>query len=587
MNYEQQKSWALLISFYRFYPDYWYDLIRSKNARYKLELPNRIMLRVFARFRNTYITGARGLTKTTTVVQSKSHDGVFFPGEKIRYCAPCQKQSARLASQAFADLERDYPIAASYWNKNNDRDAMFRITTNYGSEFTMYAPRGDNSSAIVGEEIAQEGEDGFDMETFEADISPTCRLDRKIHGVNDRTHINLKESYISNASSRQNKAFYKYRQAALDDMKNGDKYDGIALDISWVSALLCNLRTIEYYKKERKKLSPENWLREMCVRYMGAGENPLIPDGQILSARTLNCAEFRHCGDPEAIYIVSHDVSYADGRKNAQCADIVLKLTPFDDDEKQDSYKKQVVYTDAYSPLTDFEQAKKIKRLWAKYCLNGGKGTYLVIDAQAYGTAIVEELVKPSTDGLPNIRTMNNDPLFTNIEQKNALPILYAMKATGRGGKDPDGDMIQYAQHEFEHGNIQLLTSNLYDGVENFKSLHNIKDDNSDYIIASPYRHTEQLCQQISNLKAEVSGFTYREKRKSMQIQRDIWSALKYALRIAQYFEKDLMKDKYKEKNEWAQIAEAFENGTADYSALIKAPTNNIRSKLLANRRTR
>ena len=139
----------------------------------------------------------------------------------------------------------------------------------------------------------------------------------------------------------------------------------------------------------------------------------------------------------------------------------------------------------------------------------------------------MEELVKPSADGLPNIRTMNNDPLFTNIEQKNALPILYAMKATGRGGKDPDGDMIQYAQHEFEHGNIQLLTSNLYDGVENFKSLHNIKDDNSDYIIASPYRHTEQLCQQISNLKAEVSGITHREKRKTMQIQRDISSAIK------------------------------------------------------------
>lgn len=586
---EQQKAWALLISFYRYYPDYWYDLIRSKNARYKLELPNRIMLRAFARYRNVYITGARGLTKTTTVVESKTHDGTFYPGEKIRYCAPSQKQSARLASQAFADLARDYPIAASYWNVNNDRDAMFRITTNYGSEFTMYAPRGDNSSAIVGEEMAQEGEDGFDMETFEADISPTCRLDRKIHGINDRTHINLKEAYISNAASRQNKAFYKYRAAALDEMKNGDKYDGICLDISWVSALLCNLRTIEYYKKERRKLSPENWLREMCVRYVGAGESPLIPDEQVLSSRTARLAEFEHCGDPEAIYIIAHDVSYADGRKNAQCADIVLKLTRFDDEKKADSYRKQVVFADAYSPLPDFEQARKIKRLWSRYCMDGGEGTYLLVDAQAYGTGVVEELIKPTADGLPNLRTMNNDPLFARLEQKGALPVLYAMKATPRGGKDPDGDMIQYAQHEFEHGNVELLTSNLYDGLETFKNYHDIKDDIKDAAIVKPYRFTEQLCQQITNLKAEVSGFTFKERRKSMQIQRDIWSALKYALRLAQYLENSLKKEHYTPKSEWAAIAQSYENGTIPSTPqTARQGATDIRTKLLAgNRRLR
>ena len=63
-DYEKinKKSWALLISFFRYYPDYLLDLLRAKNAEFGLELIQRIMLRVQARYQISYITGARGLT---------------------------------------------------------------------------------------------------------------------------------------------------------------------------------------------------------------------------------------------------------------------------------------------------------------------------------------------------------------------------------------------------------------------------------------------------------------------------------------------------------------------------------------------
>ncbi len=580
---EQKKSAALLISFFRYYPDLFYDVIRSPSAKYKLELPQRLMLRVWARYRNTYITGGRGLTKTFTLQLAKDHDGIFFPGEKIRYVAPSQKQSAKLASDAFKTVSENYPLMASWWNINAERSDMFRITTPYGSEFTMYAPRGDNCSAIVGEEIAAEGEDGFDIENFESDISPTCRLTRKIRGVDDRCHINLKESYISNASSRQNKAYTTYRKNALKDMIHGDKYDGFCMDISWISALLCNLRDISYYKKERKKLTAENWAREMDVRYTGTGDRPMITDEILARSKRLMVMEDRHCGKTEPIYIVSHDVSYVDDKKNAKCADIVVKLTPYKEQYKRDKYRKQVVYADNYPPpKTAYLQAQRLKDLWRRFCCNGAQTTYLVVDTWQYGTEVVEELMKPTSDGSEPLCCINH-MAFTEIEQPDALPVIYPMKAGTRGTNDADGEMIKYAQIEFEQGNVELLTANVLDGIEAYKNSHGIKDNTADGNIAMPYKQTDLLCQQISNLRTKVSGVTLKEERISKAIQRDLWSALKYALRMAQLLEADLKKDKYKPKSDWESVIEGFSKGSQAVSQSNRV--SNTRANLLSLRR--
>ena len=219
-----QKSASLMISLFRFYPDYYADLCRSPNATYKLELAQRVMMRVLARYRNVYITGCRGLTKTYIILLEKMIEGQLYPGEKLRYNAPNQKQAANLATQAFKQISIDYPIIANSWNIRNDREDMFRITTDYGSEFTMYAPRGDNCSQTIAEEIGQETPDPFDMENYEKSVLPTCRIVRYVNQKKDRVHMNLKHSHISNACSKQNPAYTKHRYDALKAMLIKDKY---------------------------------------------------------------------------------------------------------------------------------------------------------------------------------------------------------------------------------------------------------------------------------------------------------------------------------------------------------------------------
>lgn len=578
-----KKSWALLISFFRFYPDYLLDLLRAKNAQFGLELIQRVMLRVQARYNISYITGARGITKTFIVMLSKTTDGVCYPGDSTRYYAPSQKQSAKLASSKFKEIRRNYPILASWWTVKNDREDMFYAVTPYGSEIAMYAPRGDSFSSLVGEEIAQEGSDGFDFEDFEEEVTKGHRDERLVNGKLDRTRVQLKENYISNASSRNNKAYSVYRAAALQAMLYGEKYEGFCMDVSWKTALLCNLRSIAYYKKEKQKTSPEVWAREMEVKYGGSSENPMIPDETLARSRKLTCAEFEHCGDPNAIYVVCYDVADEDGQNNAKCGLSVWKFTEFTIKDKRDKYKAQAVYVDSFAPpTTAFRHYQKLKPIWQRFCMDGGQTTYLLIDCQGgHGKPIVEEFMKPTTDGSRPLACI--DGYHSDLEQPNAVRCIYPMKAGTRGTTDPDGDMIEYARIEFEQGNVELLIPRVLDGIEQYKLRHNIKDDSADSRIIVPYKKTEELCGQIKNLRRVASGTTIKEERKKKSIPRDIWSAAKYGLRLKQKLEADLIKEHNKPTSGWSQEIEKFKSG--QLPTAIPQQQNSARAKLIGLRR--
>lgn len=574
-----QDSAAFLLSFFRAYVDYFCDIFRSPNAEYKLELPQRLMMRIMARNRNVYIQGCRGISKTYCLLLTKMAIGILWTGEVCRYSAPNQKQAAAIAAQAFHQIEKDYPDLAAMWQLRNDRADMFRITSQYGSEISMYAPRGSNAHSVVGEECAQESPEPFDMDAFEKSILPTVRLIRQVNKHKDVTHINLQHTYITNASSEQNRAFSVHRAAVLKDMLFGERGDGYVIDIPWEVAVLGGIRDIAYVKDQKTKLTPENFLREMCARNTGTSESAMITDEVLSRSRQLFCMEDKHCGDENAIYIVCHDVAYEDGQKNAKCGQCVIKLTPFTTASKRGKYRKQVVYVNGFPPPKDtYEHAMQLKRLWRSYCMDGGQPTYLVIDVQGgYGRAVVEMLMRPTLDGSLPLCCYEH-MRYQELEQPHALPIIYPMKSGTRGTEDEEGVMIQYAQLEFEQGNVELLTPRMMDGIEQYKLKHNIKDNGADGRISIPYKKTEELCQQISNLRTKVSGTTLKEERQSKSIQRDIFSALKYGLRLAQRLEDKNTKELAKKESSWddeiarfknGQVPTAIPQGNSDRSRLI------------------
>ena len=79
-------------------------------------------------------------------------------------------------------------------------------------------------------------------------------------------------------------------------------------------------------------------------------------------------------------------------------------------------------------------------------------------------------------DGLPPLCIYDYAD-YRSAELPGALPVIYPVKAGGTGVTDPDFEMIKYAQTQFEHHNVFLLTGNLRDGVEAYKRYHRIQTD--------------------------------------------------------------------------------------------------------------
>lgn len=565
---EETRSEAMIINFFRWFPDYFYDVFESENAEFGMALPERLNLRIFARYHESHITGPRGIGKTYVAVGGDMHDEIFWPGTITRYVGPSFKQIAELASVAFHQIEKNYPAVGGFFSVKSDTKDSFEIATPFGSEFAITNIQGGNCSQIKVEESGQIVYPTFDHATFQTKTLPTKRLRRMVGKRADPLHLDYKIGYITNGSTQQNDDYTKYRAEAIQHMRSGgvDVGNGVrkafACDYSWEMEVLTGIRDMAYVMEIKAQLSPEDWLRQMCGMYTGAADNPIIRDVVLTESKALKVMEERHCGNPDITYVIGYDVSYADGANNAKCALDVVKLEEQRDWKKSDRYKKSLVYLfDCPPPSMDIEQARMLKAYWRRFTMDGGKGAcFIAIDAWQYGKAVVEWLHQDLGDGNPPFSCINHE--FAALEQPGALPVIYAIKATGHAGgvHDPDSEMIRYAELEFEHGNVKLLTTNIYEGVEAYKKAHGIKDDEQNEAIARPYIETKSLCGQISNLIKKVTGSGIGESRLSHRIQRDKWSAFKYALRLAQLLEKENLESKNKIPDDWQEELEKFRN---------------------------
>lgn len=565
-EYGESDSWALLISWFRWYPDRMLDIFRSDDAKYDTELVQRMLLRAFARYQFVTITGSRGMTKTTCVTQYHICQNILWPGTKTSYYGPSYKQQAELAKVAFHDVENDYPALTEHYNVEAESKDTWSISTKFGSNVSINAIRGKNIHDVTAEEFAQSDGFGnsFDFDEYTTVVLYAVRLLHMVQGERDRTYIPYKQRAITSAGSKQNHAF-ETRCNHLRMMRQGKS--AFVMDIPWTVVVLSQMRPYEWAMQRKAESTPDKWMREMESRYSGTAENPIVTDEVLTDCQKLAVMEDRHCckmakcrlAPEDVIYVIGYDVSYAEGKKNAKCAAVVLKLTRQREFLKKDKYLKQVVYVDDWPPPANSTlQARKLKQLWYRYCFEGSE-TYIAIDAWQYGSAVLADLMLDLGDGLAPLCIYEHDSLV-EMEHEGAIPVIYPIKAGGVGLTDPDSEMVRNAELQFDNGNVELLYTNQNEGVEAYKRAHSIRDDYMDHTIAIPYRKTRELVAQIQNLKKVPSGAGISERRISKKIQRDSWSALKYALRFAQRLErKNLQKEQ--RRSDWDAELDRYRSG--------------------------
>lgn len=564
---------AFVLWVFRWYPDKLLDILRSPEADYKNEeLIQRVMMRAYARKQRVSFTGCRGLTKTSTKFKSKLIDGLVWPGTQSSYYGPSYKQMAAIASKTFHQIAHDYPVLAGMWRVAAESKDDFKIQTVFGSTFSIAAMRGDNIHDVTAEEYAQEENPAFDYLEYKRVVLPAVRLWHNVLGAPDENYIGYKRHAITSAGRKQNHA-YQTRCRVANAMNEGES--AFAMDISWESVVLQLMRPFDWAADLKEELTPEEWMREMESRYTGTDEFPMLTEETLLDSQRNAVMERQHCckeaecklRPEDVIYIVGYDVSYEDSARNAKCALVVLKLTRYKNYMKRNVYCKEVVYVDDWPPPDNqMVQARKLKDVWNRFCYEGSE-TYIAIDCWQYGKGVVECLMMDLADGLPPLCVYEH-AMYRDTELPGSLPVIYPIKAGGAGVTDPDFEMIKYAQTQFDNHNVSLLLGNQREGVEAYKRYHNIKTDMQDWYIVKPYQKCRELVGQIQNLKLMPSGAGMSEKRISKSIQRDSWSALKYALRFAQRLEWKNLRQRNR-SSDWDELLRQYEDKAPGRSDLL------------------
>lgn len=561
-------GWIVFIAFCRFFPDFLADIMHDdENADFDLSFMQRLFMRIEARYQYVDITACRGATKSFCKQLAEKCEAVTFPGQVSAIVGPSFKQSAKIASQIHKQIGNNFPLLNDLFTTEADSMDRFVVSTQYGSKISIEAFRGNTIYKATAEEVAQEENPAFDAEEYKEVVIPAVRGEYKVMGKRSPAYVYFKQHSITSAGRRQSYA-YEQRHRHRWMMARGES--AYILDVPYDVLLLEQMRPVAWAENIRNELTGAAWMREMESIYSGSDKNPIVRDEVLSEARQLLMMEEHHCCKDrdnkikaeDVIYIVGYDVSYRDAKGNAKCAAAVLKCTKQDDYYHRDKYLKQLVWLEDWTPAetpTPIAQAQRLRRIWDRFTYEGSQ-TYIAIDSWQYGDGVLSALMADPVGGARPLCCYKHIEK-TELELEGAIPVIYPIRAGGTGVRDPDSEMILNAEMQFEHSNVMLLTGNLNEGVEAYKKYHRIKDDSMNYKIALPYKKTNELIQQIQNLREEPSGQGIKEKRISLHIQRDSWSALKYAMRLAQILEKANLAKK-KEKTDWDELLAKFKGTT-------------------------
>jgi hypothetical protein len=518
-----KPKWRELCSYFRHYPDRFIDFIQPEDAKIKLYFYQRIYLRIMFRYRKVFITATRGTSKSFLQNLAFVLLCIMYPRTKLFCCAPGKEQAARITQECLDDIFEFFPLLKEEVKIFKREKDYTKLVFYNGSKYDVVQMKDSSRGGRrFGGAIEEIGDKKFDGDILNSVVIPLMANSRvAMCGKVDLNEIHKREIYITTASPQQQFAYAKCKEI-FDDMMNGDS----AFCTGNSYELPCMYGQLDIDFVEEKKESPTysilDFMREYESIYTGSDSDSLVSDEKLNKCRTLGIAEWEHCGDTKVQYVLAYDVSRSAGRENALSALIVIKLIPRGDG----TYHKQVVNIFSMEGQHDTWQAKFLKEKVKEY-----KASILVIDANGIGSGVVDQLVLDLNDGNPPYKVVNDvDNQWTKYQTEDAIPMVFALKSQIKETKN--SDMINNIMKVFSKLDIELLkTPN--EGIKDLekKNKKKFKDDSEELAIAEiPYILTNNLCDEIMNLKYKQRGNDSDIEQVSRSIPKDKFSALMYGL---------------------------------------------------------
>ena len=507
-NYYKFVSWA------RFYPDLFLDLIKPEVGGISLHFDQRVFLRCDVRFYSMYGTFSRGYGKTFDEILAMWIVAIMFPGAELAISAQTKENAADLLADKSNEILKYYPMLKNEL-KREPRFGKGMALIEFKNESSIdilansQTSKGQRRRRLKIEEAAL-----MNNELFQDALEPIVEVPRYTVGklgIPDPCELNQQIHFFTTSGFRGSDE-YQRSCDMYDDMV--ELKGKIVLGANWMLPCYYGRGSNKSKILQKKRtMSHIAFAQNYEQEWVGSSDASLVNINKLMACRSLSAPVMKP--DKNVDYYIGVDVARSQKTNNNQSSLVVAGVRRTRDKSRITSI--DIVNLINIPNILNFTaQAVIVKRMRKQY-----NAAAVVVDGNGLGSGLIDELMKESIDPLTGEYlgcwdTINDDNVADN---PNAEKILYNLKAQSMQtrGITVFIDMV-------ESGTLRLLEKRQDSDFE-FSD-----EENFDSKIA-PYIQTDCLFEEVANLKLkQFPGGGLGIEKAVKKLDKDRFSALMYVL---------------------------------------------------------
>ena len=502
-------KWVNFISWARWNPDLFLDLITPETGGIRLDLDQRVFLRSLFRFLRVYGVFPRGYGKTFIEMLGLYVLAILYPDCNLSMSAQTREASAKLIKEKHNEIKKYYPLIASDIIKENLSKDTAEIIFASGSKIDNLANT-QSSKGLRRHRLNMEESALINNEVFEDALEPIPNVPRRTIGkasainpeeLSGQIHF-LTTAYFKNTE-------YERNLQMIDEMA---ELKGMAvLGSDW--QLACEYgrgETKTQILAKKEKLSPVFFATNYESRWVGSTDNCLVDVNKLMELRILPKAELK--GDGKSEYYIGVDVARSTKTSNNQTSISIGKVKR----DKNDKVKhiQLINLINLPNGMNFTGQAIIIKQLKKIF-----KAKKVILDGNGLGVGLVDELLKSHIDPNTGDELIAYDTINTDHEsdEQETDKCLFVVNAQGI-----NSEIIVNFINMVDSKTLQLL-----DKVDQNKAENMDSDIFKNGLM--PSIQTEFFIEEVANLQLKtLNGGKLTVERNSKTLDKDRYSSVSY-----------------------------------------------------------